>query len=42
MKVNNCTYAEYRKALGEATEAHRRRNQVDEWQLDISKLKDFL
>jgi hypothetical protein len=42
MKVNNCTYAEYRKALGEATEVHRRRNQVDEWQLDISKLKDFL
>lgn len=42
MAVNGCTYAEYRKALGEANEAHRRRNNIPEWKLDISKLKDFL
>lgn len=42
MKVNNCTYAEYRRALGEANEAHRRRNKIPEWKLDISKLRDFL
>jgi hypothetical protein len=42
MKVNGCTYAEYRKALGEANEEHRRRNEIGEWQLDITKLKDFL
>ncbi len=41
MKVNDCTYAEYRKALGEANEAHRRRNKVAEWKLDLSYLKKF-
>ena len=41
MKVNNCSYAEYRKALGEANEAHRRRNLVLEWKLDLSYLKKF-
>lgn len=42
MKVNGCTYAEYRKALGEANEAHRRRNLVPEWKLDLSYLKKFI
>ena len=41
IKVNGCSYAEYRKALGEANEAHRRRNQIPEWKLDISWLKKF-
>lgn len=41
MKVNGCNYAEYRKALGEANEAHRRRNKVAEWKLDLSYLKKF-
>lgn len=41
MKVNNCSYAGYRKALGEANEAHRRRNKVVEWKLDLSWLKRF-
>ena len=41
MKVNGCTYAEYRKALGEANEAHQRRNKVPEWKLDLSYLKKF-
>jgi hypothetical protein len=42
MKVNGVTYSEYRKALGEANEAHRRRNQVPEWKLDITNLKNYL
>ncbi len=41
MKVNGCSYAEYRKTLGAATEAHRRRNAVAEWKLDVSWLKRF-
>lgn len=41
MKVNGCSYADYRKALGEANEAHRRRNLVSEWKLDLSYLKKF-
>lgn len=41
MKVNGCSYSEYRKALGEANAAHRRRNKVPEWRLDLSYLKKF-
>ena len=41
MKVNGCTYAEYRKALGEANAAHSRRNLVPEWKLDLSWLLSF-
>ncbi len=41
MKVNGCTYAEYRKALGEANAVHRERSKR-EWQLDISDLPKFL
>lgn len=41
MKVNGCTYAEYRKALGEANAAHRRRNRIPEWKLNLSYLKKF-
>lgn len=41
MKVNGCTYAEYRKALGEANEKHRERSRR-EWQLDVSKLNKFM
>lgn len=42
MKVNGCTYSEYRKALGEANENHRRRNKIDGWKLDLTWLKRFL
>jgi hypothetical protein len=42
MSVNGCTYAEYRKALGEANELHRKRNEVSEWKLDLSYLKRFV
>ena len=41
MKVNGCTYAEYRKALGEANEAHQRRNKIPEWKLDLGWLSRF-
>lgn len=41
MKVNGCTYAEYRKALGEANEKHRERSKR-EWQLDVSELPKFM
>lgn len=42
MKVNGCTYAEYRKALGEATAVHLRRNRVPEWKLDLTYLQKFI
>lgn len=41
MKVNDCTYAQFRKALGEANATHRRRNEVAEWKLDLTWLKRF-
>lgn len=41
MKVNGCTYAEYRKALGEANEKHRERSRR-EWKLDVSELPKFM
>ncbi len=42
MKVNGCSYSEYRAALGEANAAHIRRNKVPEWKLDISKLIELI
>lgn len=42
MKVNGCSYSEYRKALGEATEEHRRHNLIPEWKLDLTYLKKFI
>lgn len=41
MKVNDCTYAEYRKNLGKANETHKKLNQVSEWKLDLSYLKQY-
>ena len=41
MKVNGCTFAEYRAALGAANAQHRERSRK-EWKIDISALKDFL
>lgn len=41
IKVNGCTYAEYRQALGEANALHRERSKK-EWQLDVSKLNQFI
>ena len=42
MKVNGCSYAEYRKALGLANEAHKRRNEISEWKLDLTYLKRYV
>lgn len=41
MKVNGCTYAEYRAALGEANARHRERS-AREWEVDISSLWKFV
>lgn len=41
LKVNNCSYSDYCKALGEANATHRERSRHD-WQLDASNLNDFL
>ena len=42
IKVNGCSYADYRKALGEANELHKLRNGVSEWKLDLTYLKRFI
>lgn len=41
MKVNDCSYADYIKALGEANLKHRERSRR-EWQLDVSRLPEFM
>ncbi len=41
MRVNACSYSEYRAALGKANETHRRRNQIGEWALDLTWLKSL-
>lgn len=40
-KVNNCTYADYRRALAIANEKHQRLNKVPEWKLDVSIITKF-
>ena len=40
-KVNGCSYADYRKALGQANILHQQRNKV-EWQLNLDKLKEII
>ena len=42
MRVNKCTYADYRKALGEANEIHQKLNQIPEWKLDLTYLKRYI
>lgn len=42
MKVNGCTYAQMRAALGAANADHIRRNKIGEWKLDISRLAQFI
>ena len=41
-KVNNCTYADFRKALGQANEDHQRRNKISQWNLDLNWLQRFI
>lgn len=38
--VNECSYADYRAALGRANEEHWRRNRVGEWKLDLHWLAE--
>ena len=42
MKVNECSYSEYREALGKANELHQRRNLIKEWKLDLTYLQKFI
>ena len=42
MKINNCTYAEYRQELNKANILHKERNKISEWKLDLTWLKRFL
>ena len=41
MKVNDCNYAQYRAALGEANERHKRLNLIAEWTLNLDYLKRY-
>lgn len=41
MKINGCSYSEYRQELGKANEEHIKRNQIPEWKLDVSWLNKF-
>ncbi|MBE5756691.1 MAG: HNH endonuclease [Clostridiales bacterium] len=42
IKVNDCSYADFIKHLGEANKIHQERNKVLEWKLDLTYLEDFL
>ena len=42
MKVNDCNYATYCKALSTANEIHQRRNLVSEWKLNLDYLKRYI
>ena len=42
MKVNNCSYAEYRYNLGKANEEHKKMNKISEWKLDLTNLEKIL
>jgi hypothetical protein len=42
LKVNNCTYSEYRQDLNKANLLHKERNKVSEWKLDLTWLKRYL
>jgi len=42
MAVNNCSYVQMRRAMGEANLLHQRLNKISEWALDISYLKKYV
>lgn len=42
MKVNDCTFADYIKALGKANALNNERNKVGEWKLDLTLLERIL
>ncbi|MBP5194106.1 MAG: HNH endonuclease [Clostridia bacterium] len=42
MRVNGCTYAEYRREMGRANEENQRLSRVGEWMLDVGWIDEFL
>ena len=42
MKVNNCTYADFKEQLNKANIDHQRRNQINEWKLDLQYLTRYI
>ncbi len=42
IKVNDCTYAEFKEQLNKANIDHQRRNQIDEWKLDLQYLSRYI
>ncbi len=42
IKVNNCTYSDFKAQLNKANIDHQRRNLVDEWKLDLQYLKRYI
>lgn len=42
IKVNNCTYAEFKRALGEANERQKELNEVSEWTIDLTYLNRYV
>ncbi len=42
MKVNECTYVQMRKLMGEANERQRKLNEVPEWAIDLSFLERYI
>lgn len=42
MKVNNCSYVQMREQLGIATLQHKKRNEINEWKLDLTWLQRFI
>ena len=42
IKVNECSYAEFRRAMGEANELHKQLNEVAEWVLDLTYLRRYV
>ena len=42
MKVNACSYTDFLKDLGMANTQHQRRNEIDDWKLDLSYLERYI
>ena len=42
IKVNNCTYADFKEQLNKANIDHQRRNQINEWKLDLQYLTRYI
>lgn len=42
MKVNDCSYADFVSARGEANREQQRRNKISEWKVDLTYLQKYL